>query len=78
MLKRHEIQVLRRAGHTLEEVVKLAGVSQSSAQCVEAEPPVMTLDIAGERAQCRVRAEVAGRPREPEASTNTTNNHDRK
>ena len=32
MLKRHEIQGLRRAGHTLEEVVNLAGVSQSSVQ----------------------------------------------
>ena len=40
MLKRLEIQVLRRAGHSLEEVVKLAGVSQSSVQRVEAEPPV--------------------------------------
>ena len=49
MLKRHEIQVLRRAGHSLEEVVKLAGVSQSSVQRVEAEPAVRTLDTTGER-----------------------------
>ncbi len=62
MLKRHEIQVLRRAGHTLQEVVKLAGVSQSSAQRVEAEPPVRTLDIAGERAQRRI-----GRPSKVQA-----------
>ena len=27
MLKRHEIQVLRRAGHTLTEVAQLSGVS---------------------------------------------------
>jgi hypothetical protein len=27
MLKRHEIQVLRRAGHAQVEVAKLAGVS---------------------------------------------------
>jgi len=27
MLKRHEIQVLRRAGHTLAEVATLSGVS---------------------------------------------------
>jgi transposase len=57
MLKRHEIQVLRRAGHTLEEVVKLAGVSQSSVQRVEAESAVMTLDVAGERTRRRI-----GRP----------------
>ena len=62
MLKRHEIQVLRRAGHTLEEVAKLAGVSPSSVQRVEAEPPVMTLDTAGERARRGV-----GRPSKVEA-----------
>jgi len=49
MLKRHEIQVLRRAGHSLEEAAKLAGVSQSSVQRVEAEPPVTTLDSLAER-----------------------------
>jgi transposase len=57
MLKRHEIQVLRRAGHSLEEVVKLAGVSQSSVQRVEAEAGVTTLDTVGERARRRI-----GRP----------------
>ena len=62
MLKRHEIQVLRRAGHSLEEVAKLAGVSASSVQRVEAEPPVKTLDTAGERVRCGV-----GRPSKVEA-----------
>ncbi|MGH9651191.1 MAG: IS21 family transposase, partial [Terriglobales bacterium] len=62
MLKRHEIQVLRRAGHTLQEVVKLAGVSQSSVQRVGVEAPVMTLDTAGEKAQRRI-----GRPSKVEA-----------
>jgi len=57
MLKRHEIQVLRRAGHTLKEVVNLAGVSQSSVQRVEAEASVSTFDSAGQRGQRRV-----GRP----------------
>ena len=57
MLKRHEIQVLRRAGHTLEDVAKLAGVSPSSVQRVEAEAPVVTLDLVGERTQRRI-----GRP----------------
>ncbi len=62
MLKRHEIQVLRRAGHTLEEVVKLAGVSQSSAQRVAAEPPVMGFDSLAERARRGI-----GRPSKAEA-----------
>jgi transposase len=62
MLKRHEIQVLRRAGHTLEEVAKLAGVAPSSVQRVEAEAPVMTLDTAGERTRRRI-----GRPSKVEA-----------
>jgi transposase len=62
MLKRHEIQVLRRAGHTFEEVAKLAGVSQSSVQRVEAEAAVMTLDTAGERTRRRI-----GRPSKVEA-----------
>jgi len=57
MLKRHEIQVLRRAGHTLEDVAKLAGVSPSSVQRVEAEAPVVTLDPLGERTRRRI-----GRP----------------
>ena len=62
MLKRHEIQVLRRAKHTLEEVAKLAGVSPSSVQRVEAEPAVTTLDTVGERARRGV-----GRPSKLEA-----------
>jgi len=62
MLKRHEIQVLRRAKHTLEEVAKLAGVSASSVQRVEAEPAVRTLDTAGERERRGV-----GRPSKVEA-----------
>lgn len=62
MLKRHEIQVLRRAGHTLKEVVKLAGVSQSSVQRVEAEAPVTTLEAAGESAR-----HCIGRPSKVEA-----------
>jgi transposase len=62
MLKRHEIQVLHRAKHTLEEVAKLAGVSPSSVQRVVAEPAVTTLDTAGERARRGV-----GRPSKVEA-----------
>ena len=37
MLKRHAIQVLRRAGHSLPDVAKLAGVSVRSVQRVEVE-----------------------------------------
>jgi transposase len=62
MLKRHEIQVLRRAGHSLEEVGKLAGVSQSSVQRVEAEPPVVSVDTVSERVRRGV-----GRPSAVEA-----------
>ena len=62
MLKRHEIQVLRRAGHSLEEVGRLAGVSQSSVQRVAAERAVTTLDTAGERERRGV-----GRPAKVEA-----------
>lgn len=59
MLKRHEVQVLRRAGHTLEEVAKLAGVSQSSVQRIEAEAPVE----GAARRECR----GAGRPSKAES-----------
>ena len=62
MLKRHEIQVLRWAKHTRAEVAKLAGVSPSSVQRVEAEPAVRTLDSAGERERRGV-----GRPSKVEA-----------
>ena len=62
MLKRHEIQVLRRAGHTLEDVAKLAGVAPSSVQRVEAEAAVRTLDTVGERTRRRI-----GRPSKVEA-----------
>jgi DNA-binding LacI/PurR family transcriptional regulator len=42
------------AGHTLEELVRFAGVSQSSVQRVEAGTPVLTLDTVAERARHRV------------------------
>jgi hypothetical protein len=37
MLKRHEIQVLRRAGHAQTEVATLAGVPRRSVQRVDTE-----------------------------------------
>jgi transposase len=57
MVRRHEIQVLRRAGHSLVETAELVGVSQSSVQRVEAEPPIASFDTAAERAKRAV-----GRP----------------
>lgn len=49
MVRRHEVQVLRRAGHSLAETAKLVGVSQRSVQRVEVEPPVTSFDSDEER-----------------------------
>jgi hypothetical protein len=51
MLKRHEIQVLRRAGHTLTEVAQLSGVSVRTVQRVVEEDAITTVDNAAERAR---------------------------
>ena len=61
MLRRHEIQVLRRAGHTQEEVVRLAGVSVRSVRRVEDEAAVIQVDNEAERARREV-----GRPSKAE------------
>src|SRR2546428_10509912 len=61
MLKRHEIQVLRRAGHGQEEVAKLAGVSVRSIRRVEDEVPVSHVDNEAEREKRRI-----GRPSKAE------------
>jgi transposase len=61
MLKRHEIQVLRRAGHGQEEVAKLAGVSVRSIRRVEDEVPVSHVDNEAERDKRRI-----GRPSKAE------------
>jgi len=57
MLKRHEIQVLRRAGHSLDDVAKLAGVGRRSVVRVEDEAPVIHVDTAAERMRRKI-----GRP----------------
>jgi hypothetical protein len=57
MLKRHEIQVLRRAGHTWQEVARLSGVSVRTVRRVGAEAAVTTVDNKAERARRQV-----GRP----------------
>jgi transposase len=62
MLKRHEIQVLRRAGHTWAQVAELAGVSVGTARRVAAEDRVTTVDNAAERARRHI-----GRPSTAEA-----------
>jgi transposase len=62
MLKRHEIQVLRRADHTWTEIAALSGVSEKTARRIAAEDPVTTVDNAVERAHRHV-----GRPSKAEA-----------
>jgi transposase len=57
MLKRHEIQVLRRAGHTWAEVAALTGVSVGTVRRVAAEDAVETVDNTAERARRQI-----GRP----------------
>jgi transposase len=49
MLKRHQIHVLREAGHSQREVARLAGVSRRSVQRVDGEDDVTHLDIGQER-----------------------------
>lgn len=49
MLKRHEIQVLRRAGHSQSEVAQLAGVSIQSVRRIDREQTVAHADDALER-----------------------------
>jgi len=61
MVRRHEIQVLRRAGHSLVETAKLVGVSRSTVQRVEAEATVSSFDTEAERNQRAI-----GRPSKAE------------
>jgi len=57
MLKRHEIEVLLKAGHAKIEVAGLAGVSLSSIKRIAEEVPVVHVDDAAERGKRRI-----GRP----------------
>jgi predicted transcriptional regulator len=54
MLKRHEIQVLRRAKHTWPEIAALSGVSEKTARRIAAEDAVTTVDNEAERAHRQV------------------------
>jgi hypothetical protein len=51
MLKRHEVQVLLKAGHGPVEASRLAGVSVSSVKRIADEAPVSEVEDAGERAK---------------------------
>lgn len=62
MVKRHEVQVLRRAGHTLEDVAARAGVGKRSVQRIEKEDPIQSVDNATERSRRSI-----GRPSKVEA-----------
>jgi transposase len=58
MMKRLEVQVLRRAGHPQEEVATLTGVPVRTIQRIETEASVTSIDTEAERHQRRI-----GRPR---------------
>jgi transposase len=49
MLKRHEVEILLKAGHLKTEVARLAGVSLCSVKRIAAEAPVVDVDDAAER-----------------------------
>jgi hypothetical protein len=57
MLKRHEVEILLKAGHSKAEVARLRGVSLCSVKRIAQEGPVVHVDDAAERAQRQV-----GRP----------------
>jgi transposase len=61
-MKRHEIQVLKEAGHSTREVVESSGVSRSTVKRVAKEPPVETPK---DRKVAKVRR--VGRPSKVEA-----------
>jgi hypothetical protein len=57
MLKRHEIEILLKAGHGKAEVARLSGASLRSVKRMAQEIPVVHIDDATERAQRQI-----GRP----------------
>ena len=57
MLKRHEVEILLKAGHAQTEVARLAGVSLCSVKRIAEEAPVVHVDDAAEREKRRI-----GRP----------------
>jgi hypothetical protein len=57
MLRRHEVEILLKAGHPKTEAARLAGVSARSVHRIAEEAPVIHVDDSAERAQRHV-----GRP----------------
>ena len=57
MLKRHEIEILLKVGHSKAEVARLVGVSLRSVNPIAEEAPVVHVDDAAEREKRRI-----GRP----------------
>jgi transposase len=57
MLKRHEIEILLKAGHSKTEVARLAGVSARSVHRIAEENPIMDVNDSAERARRHI-----GRP----------------
>jgi transposase len=57
MLKRHEIEILLKAGHSQPEVARLSGVGLRSVRRIANEAPVVDVDDAAEREKRRI-----GRP----------------
>jgi hypothetical protein len=49
LIKRHEVQVLRRAGHSQSDVSRITGVSLSEIRRIDAEAPIEHFDDAAER-----------------------------
>ena len=57
MLKRHEVEILLKAGHAKTEIARLSGVSLRSVQRIAEENPVLQVDDVAERAKRQI-----GRP----------------
>jgi transposase len=57
MLKRHEVEILLKAGHSKTEVARLTGVSLCSVKRMAQESPVLHVDDAAERSKRQI-----GRP----------------
>lgn len=62
LLKRHEVQVLLKAGHTQEEVAAFSGISERAVRRIAGEAAVQHVDDSAERRQRRI-----GRPSKADA-----------
>jgi hypothetical protein len=57
LLKRHEVEILLKAGHKRTEVARLTGISPSSVQRIAGEAPIEHFNDTAERRNRRI-----GRP----------------